>query len=107
MQIKIGEVKNMAYFDSPKNRAIWNKELEGLKAERARREENGFKPEANVKAVSENVNERPGRKRINLEQLEAIEREAGGIRRVRRPVRERSKTMEREPVQAEKSGRTM
>ena len=43
-----------------------------------------------------------------MEQLEAIEREAGGIRRVRRPVRERSKTMEKEHVnQAEKSGRTM
>lgn len=25
----------MAYFDSPKNRAFWNKELEGLKKQRA------------------------------------------------------------------------
>ncbi|MCR4585840.1 MAG: hypothetical protein K5686_08980 [Lachnospiraceae bacterium] len=98
----------MAYFDSPKNRAIWNKELDGLRAERARREENGFKPEAADKQFKQQSAERPGRRRINLEQLEAIEREAGGIRRVRRPVRERAKTMEREHVnQAEKSGRTM
>ena len=98
----------MAYFDSPKNKAIWKKELDGLRAERARREANGFKPETVEKNVSERTNERPGRRRINLEQLEAIEREAGGIRRVRRPVRERSKTMEKAPVtQAEKSGRTM
>ena len=98
----------MAYFDSPKNKAIWKKELEGLRVERARREENGFKPEAIDRSVTEKTAERPGRRKINLAQLEAIEREAGGIRRVRRPVRERSKTMEREHVnQAEKSGRTM
>ena len=98
----------MAYFDSPKNKAIWNKELDGLRAERARREENGFRPEAADNNVKAQTADRPGRRRINLEQLEAIEREAGGIRRVRRPVRERSKTMEKEHVnQAEKSGRTM
>ncbi|MCR5118464.1 MAG: hypothetical protein K6B44_02445 [Lachnospiraceae bacterium] len=98
----------MAYFDSPKNKAIWKKELEGLRAERARREENGFRPETVEKAEVQKSADRPGRRRINLEQLEAIEREAGGIRRVRRPVRERSKTMEKQAVnQAEKSGRTM
>lgn len=97
----------MAYFDSPKNKAMWKKELEGLRAERARREANGFKPEPQAMSVSERTAERPDRRKINLEQLEAIEREAGGIRRVRRPVRERSKTKEMEPMQAEKSGRTM
>ncbi|MFI3250195.1 MAG: hypothetical protein R3Y07_04465 [Eubacteriales bacterium] len=60
----------MAYFDSPKNRAIWDKELVGLRQERAVREANGFQPAAEKeKAMEKDLN--PYRKQINLEQLEA------------------------------------
>ncbi len=101
----------MAYFDSPKNRAIWKKELDALKAEKERRALNGYRPEEAEMHERTQVRtaDRPGRRRINLEQLEAIEREAGGIRRVKRPVRQRSraKEMESAKLEAQKSGRTM
>jgi len=105
----------MAYFDSPKNRALWKKELESLRAERERRAANGFKPVEEEKAPEvEKAVERKGSKLINLEQLEAIEREAGGIKRVRRPeAKERAKArqarreLEKGQKVPEKSGKQL
>ena len=43
----------MSYFDSPKNRAIWERELNGLRAERERRKREGYRPQIDEKqAVS-------------------------------------------------------
>ena len=46
----------MAYFDSEKNKAIWEKRLTELGREKTRRAENGYKPRPNesLMAVSEN-----------------------------------------------------
>lgn len=90
----------MAYFDSPKNRAIWNKELQALRAERERRAKNGFKPteKRETMAVQNEQQKqqralRPGSRRINLEELERIERESGGIRRVRATQKDKAAIM--------------
>ena len=75
----------MAYFDSPKNRALWDKELEGLDAERERRKEEGYRPQQGKKDVGAetgSVRDRsagnPRVRRITLKELEEIEREASG-----------------------------
>ena len=39
----------MSYFDSPKNRAIWERELNGLRAERERRKREGYRPQIDEK----------------------------------------------------------
>ncbi len=62
----------MAFFDSPKNKALWNKELENLRPERAQREAEGFPP-AKKRAEQQRARiEVPGRKQINLEELQKI-----------------------------------
>lgn len=67
----------MAYFDSPKNRAIWERELESLRPERARREATGFQPlEQQVQAAAKEQSRY--RKQINLEQLETAMKEKYG-----------------------------
>ena len=74
----------MAFFDSPKNRALWDKELENLDMERARRKEAGYKP-VPVRTglsmdggVSSSLRSRdnPKVRRITLKELEDIERRA-------------------------------
>ncbi len=62
----------MAFFDSPKNKAIWNKEMESLRPERAQRESEGFPP-AKKRAEQQRAKlDIPGRKQINLEELQKI-----------------------------------
>lgn len=75
----------MAYFDSAKNNAMWERRMAGLREERRRRQETGYMPKEQEKAAARQEN--PFRRRINLEQLEKIEMEALGIRRVKRPVK--------------------
>ncbi len=82
----------MAYFDSPKNRAMWERTLSGLREERERRKATGYAPQSGE--AKQEVQTNPFRRQINLAQLEEIEREASGIRRVRRPVRQVQKSME-------------
>ncbi len=63
----------MAYFDSEKNKAIWQKHLASLDMERQRRKENGFKPEkVKAAAVSEQA-ATPGIRVISFEELVAKE----------------------------------
>lgn len=77
----------MAYFDSPKNRALWEKTMVGLRAERERRAATGYAPAGEERrGAAEAVN--PFRKKVNLTQLEEIERQAEGVHRVRRPLRQ-------------------
>ncbi len=70
----------MAFFDSPKNMALWNKELANLDAERERRKKEGYKPEMKVVdgsgRVSRTTGNNPHVRRITLKELEEIERNA-------------------------------
>lgn len=79
----------MAYFDSAKNRAIWERELDVLRQEKANRAARGYVPETVEKKEKAPVSESLGRRKINLQELEQIEREQSGVRRVRRPTREK------------------
>lgn len=82
----------MAYFDSPKNRAIWEKELTSLRAEKERRAQNGYKPtEQQQKTAAADRKDNPFRRRISLQELEEME------------LRERRKTKERAPQRSAKS----
>ena len=77
----------MAYFDSPKNRAIWERELRGLRAEKERRAREGYTPnEARSKAAQVKKEENPFRRRTSLKELERQEQEAREARRAARPV---------------------
>ncbi len=85
----------MAYFDSPKNRAMWEKTMVALRAEKERRRVSGYAPvNEDDGKLKEPVN--PYRRKINLSQLEEIERQAEGIRRVARPVRQARAGMQME-----------
>jgi len=70
----------LAFFDSPKNMALWNKELASLDAERERRKEEGYRPEMKVidgsGRASRTVGNNPYVRRITLKELEEIERRA-------------------------------
>ena len=59
----------MSYFDSPKNKAIWERELRELKKEKRKREVNGYKPEKGE--VNETQTKNPFRKKITFLELEA------------------------------------
>ena len=83
----------MAYFDSAKNRALWQKELAGLKQERARRESMGFA--AVGKGKAKGAEDRPGRVRITYAQLEKEEYEAVQAKKVQRAERTRTVSAER------------
>ncbi|MCR5626188.1 MAG: hypothetical protein K6F99_02610 [Lachnospiraceae bacterium] len=75
----------MRYFDSEKNKAMWDKEMDFLMSEREKRKQEGFKPTVRTtseKAVSPEKaadNSKPGVRRINLKELERIVRERKGI----------------------------
>ena len=90
----------MGYFDSPKNMALWERELESLDAERERRRAEGFKPAPKRAAQKRQANsmEKKGVRRITLAMLEEIEKEA---RRA-----ERSRASEKQPVRQEEHSRT-
>lgn len=60
----------MSYFDSPKNKAIWERELRELRKEKKKREENGYKPEGREVKTEQTKN--PFRKKITFLELEAI-----------------------------------
>lgn len=81
----------MAYFDSAKNRAMWNRELAELRQEKERRAIEGYKPgKTEEQRTAEKVAKEndPRHRRINLAELERIEARAGKIRKIKRPTRE-------------------
>ena len=86
----------MAYFDSPKNRAMWERRLADLRVEKERRKEEGYMPQEQVMNDSN-----PFRRRITYAQLEEQERIAMESRRVKRPVRAARREMD--GVRREKS----
>ena len=100
----------MAYFDSAKNRALWNKEMAILREERQKRREGveftrrpaeGLArtviPENSRKLSAAQVSANPRRIRSSYEELAAEERAAIGGERQREssaPVRSRERDME-------------
>lgn len=66
----------MAYFDSPKNRALWEKELNGLDQLRSEREKEGFKPQSEEDREVRHAAEGSLVREINLQELEEIEKAA-------------------------------
>ena len=70
----------MGYFDSPKNKALWEKELESLDAERRRRKEEGYKPhQQKMTSAGKSLEKAAGNpkvRQITLKMLEEIERQA-------------------------------
>ena len=70
----------MTYFDSPKNQAIWDKEIARMETERERRRQNGFKPDSRSMETREDKRSGYGEKEsplvrlITLEELEEIVR---------------------------------
>lgn len=94
----------MSYFDSPKNRAMWERELKGLRAEKERRAREGYEPGARGPSEGGREKDNPMRRRITLQELERQELEESGIRRVPRPGRGRSAQMQpKEASMEEKS----
>ena len=85
----------MAYFDSAKNRALWQKELDGLRAEKSRRESSGFLTGGN-RETKPDMEQNPHRIRITYAQLEREEYEA-----VRSRSAEKSQSRQ---MEAERSG---
>ncbi|MCR4764426.1 MAG: hypothetical protein K5696_12945 [Lachnospiraceae bacterium] len=85
----------MNYFDSPKNQALWDKELASLKGERDRRKVDGYKPHKEAEPEKAAVN--PNRRRITLAELEEIERRESGRSaegKSAKPRRERNMQMQ-------------
>ncbi len=68
----------MSYFDSPKNQALWEKELDGLDAEKERRKSEGYKPGQKITRISsvgnKNAEVNSLVRVINLNELIEIER---------------------------------
>ena len=98
----------MAFFDSPKNKALWERELLKLDDERGRRKATGFRPPPAHRKGRKGVAQRPSSapanpyvRRITLKELMQIEAEAqkargGGngnrkLRRRQKDLAERSK----------------
>lgn len=87
----------MRYFDSPKNRALWERELTVLRRRRAQREAGGY--EAPVREELQPARENGCRIRVTYEELlkmEAESMEAERGQRKARPVRkEKERAAER------------
>ena len=62
----------MAYFDSEKNKAMWEKRMGTLRNERDRRKAEGYKP-GTAEIVKEEAAAKPGVRVINLKELMAKE----------------------------------
>ena len=84
----------MRYFDSPKNRALWEREMKELRAERERGEQKGFVPEAAEQKVREVKN--VYRRKISLKELERQELAVSGKSREHTSVRMRTQMKKRE-----------
>ena len=86
----------MGYFDSPKNRAMWNRELAELRKEKERRAIEGYHPQKKEEKAAKQAEIKetnPNRRRINLAELERIDMQMGKIRRVKRPTRSKPLVM--------------
>lgn len=90
----------MAYFDSVKNRVLWQKELDRMKQERDRQEREGSATEKSTEGVGK---ENPFCVRMTFEQLE---QEVHQDKQISRGVEHEGRKLNREmkkTVQKEKS----
>lgn len=87
--------EDMAYFDSPKNRVLWEMELKDLRRQRADFEAGKLEDFTGSQMSADE--DRIHRKPVSLEHLEKEEAISVSARRAARPTREREmgKTMER------------
>lgn len=94
----------MSYFDSPKNRAMWERELGGLREEKQKRAENGYKPlPAYRNAAASQITDNPDRKKINFETL--LREEARAMKQNGAQVHhERERSAERTAVHTKDRG---
>ena len=91
----------MGYFDSAKNKALWEKELSSLRGERDRRKIEGYKPQKE-KEAEKAVEKNPYRRKITLKELEEIEkRESGRTREAKTAKPHRERGMEKQAPQLE------
>lgn len=85
----------MAYFDSPKNKAMWERELNSLRAEKERRA-NGEYPGAN--RMNEEAKEasmsNPNRVKISYKELLREENQANKAKHAERRAREKSRQID-------------
>lgn len=87
----------MAYFDSEKNRAMWDKRMSALRDEREKRRESGYKPGTELKeAAGDTSAVKPGVKVITLKELIAKETAKHNAERDAQKQHVRSKDMARE-----------
>lgn len=89
----------MAFFDSPKNRALWDREAATLRPEREARAATGFMPAKKREVMMDPLQSSPNRERINFQQLEKIvkeERNMGG-KAVSQASAQRTRTVEKAP----------
>lgn len=63
----------MAYFDSPKNRAMWEKEMTALRSERKIRESGGFAPAAGIQEGAAAAEKTVKRELTNFRELQREE----------------------------------
>ena len=91
----------MAYFDSEKNKAIWQKRLSTLEKERDRRKLSGYKPtdrrQVNAGAAKAAEETKPGVRIITYEELVAKEEAKA------RAYRERARELSGPQMQQTKS----
>lgn len=79
----------MAYFDSEKNKAMWERHLANLEAEKEKRKESGYKPSP-LKAPKA-VEKRPGVRVITFQEL--VRKETARLQKNRGVVRHRQREM--------------
>lgn len=96
----------MSFFDSPKNRAIWEKHMSVLREEKAERKKTGYAP-VERESQMEAAEGSPFRRKITLKQLEQKEFGEEGVRRVKRPGKElrAAKQMERQAAKQDAKGK--
>ena len=63
----------MAYFDSPKNRAMWEKEMTVLRTERESRKSRGFAaPDEGRDSAVQDAGDTPQRERTSFQELQLV-----------------------------------
>jgi hypothetical protein len=80
----------MAYFDSEKNKAMWERHLATLEAEKEKRKVSGFKPTVTSKGPKP-LEKKPGVRVITFQEL--VRKEEAKLRKNHGVVRHRQREM--------------
>ena len=90
----------MAYFDSEKNKAMWERHLATLEAEKEKRKESGYKPSA-AENTRNTIEKKPGVRVITFQEL--VRKEAAKLQKSRGVVRQRQREMTRQRTTGQKA----